>query len=205
MTVALAGASGALADCVNAGGVAVFPTDTVYGLCCDPQSAGAVRRLYELKARPPDKPAAILFTSLELALATLPELGERSRAAMCALLPGPATLLLANPRGRFPLAGGGALLGVRVIDIGLALPGPVLQSSANLAGGPDARRLADVAGSIRDGADLVIDGGELHGVASTVIDLGDLDRAGVWRVLRLGGLSEQAVAASLDAGKLESR
>ena len=68
----------------------------------------------------------------------------------------------------------------------------MLQSSANLAGGPDARRLDEVPASIRAGADLVLDGGELPGVPSTVIDL----RAPEWRIVRQGAVSAHAVQAA---------
>ena len=61
--------------CMAVGGVAVFPADTVYGLACDAQSRVAVERLYRLKRRPLDKPSAVMFFDLELALAALPELG----------------------------------------------------------------------------------------------------------------------------------
>ena len=132
--------------CVAAGGVALFGADTVYGLCCDPPNAAAVDRLFALKGRPRTKPAALAFFTLDPALAALPELGERTRAAFHALLPGPLTLLVPNPARRFPLAGG-ELLGVRVIDVGLELDAPVLQSSANLTGGPDPRTLARVPAS----------------------------------------------------------
>ena len=71
-----------------------------------------------------------------------------------------------------------------------ALDRPLLQSSANLSGGPDARRLADVPASIRDSADLVLDGGELPGVASTVLDLCDYERSGEWRWRGSGGTGE---------------
>src|SRR5881394_3003794 len=99
------------------GGVAVFPADTVYGLACDPQSREAVDRLYTLKRRRPDKPAAVMFFDVELALTALP---------------GGVTLLLPNPAGRFPLSGGGAVLGLRVPDGPLrGVRWPVLQSSAN--------------------------------------------------------------------------
>jgi L-threonylcarbamoyladenylate synthase len=197
MVVALAGAEGVLRDCMLSGGVAVFPADTVYGLCCDPENEGAVRRLYALKGREPDKPAALLCFSLDVALERLPELGERTRTALRALLPGPVTVLLPNPLRRFPLTGG-ELLGLRVIDIGLALDVPVLQSSANRSGAGDARRLADVAPAIRDGADLVIDGGELPGVPSTVLDLSGLERDGTWRIVREGALGESVLHALLD-------
>src|SRR4051794_14149528 len=122
------------------GGVALFPADTVYGLACDPDSREAVDRLYLLKRRRPDQPAAVMFFDRELALAALPELGPRTRAALHALLPGGVTLLVPNPAGRFPLAGGGEALGLRVpaLDGPLAalaaVRWPVLQSSANRAG-----------------------------------------------------------------------
>ena len=74
--------------CMSVGGVALFPTDTVYGLATEPESKEGVRRLYALKGRVPDKPAAVMFFDLELALAAVPELGPRTAAALRALLPG---------------------------------------------------------------------------------------------------------------------
>ena len=62
------------------GGVAVFHADTVYGLACDPEDGDAVARLYALKGRPPRKASAVMF-SAAAALAALPELGPRTRAA----------------------------------------------------------------------------------------------------------------------------
>jgi L-threonylcarbamoyladenylate synthase len=193
----LAASSEALRDCVARGGVAVFPTDTVYGLCCDPENPLAVGQVYALKGRAADKPAALLCFSLAAALSLLDQAGERTRAAISALLPGPLTVLLANPQRRFPLAGG-QLLGLRVIDNGLSLATPVLQSSANHAGGRDARRLADVPATIRDRADLVIDGGELPGVPSTVLDLSTLEDGGGWRILRPGAFAAADIARVLD-------
>ena len=68
--------------CISVGGVAVFPSDTVYGLACEPDSKEAVQRLYLLKRRRPDKPAAVMFFTLDLALAALPELGPRTSGAV---------------------------------------------------------------------------------------------------------------------------
>ncbi len=105
-----------LEECIAGGGVAVFPTDTVYGVCCDPDSEQAARRLYALKGRPAARPAAVMFFALEPALETLPELQHDERAALQALLPGPVTLLLANPALRFAPAcrTDPATLGLRV-------------------------------------------------------------------------------------------
>jgi L-threonylcarbamoyladenylate synthase len=186
---------------IAAGGVAVFPADTVYGLACAPDDPAAVERLYALKGRPPDKPAAVMFFDRDRALAALPELPPRTRAALERLLPNSITLLLPNPRRRYPLACGPdpGTLGLRVPDIpALASVGrPVLQSSANHAGAPDARRLGDVPEDIRAGADLVLDGGELPGTPSTVIDLRRYERTGEWSVLRSGAVAPAAIATVL--------
>ena len=187
---------------MRVGGVAVFPADTVYGLACDAQSPTAVERLYALKGRRPDKPAAVMLFDPELALAALPELGESTRDALARLLPGALTLLLPNPQRRYPLACGPdpETLGLRVPDLGPPLSEvrwPVLQSSANRAGGPDARRLEEVPESIRAAADLVMDGGELPGTPSTVVDLRRYEEDASWRVVRLGAVPEARVAAAL--------
>jgi L-threonylcarbamoyladenylate synthase len=188
--------------CMSVGGVAVFPSDTVYGLACDAQNEVAVRRLYALKRRPLVKPSAVMFFDPELALAALPELGQRTRGAFERLLPGPVTALIPNPAGRFPLACGGdsATLGVRVPVVRVLgeVRWPVLQSSANLAGGPEARRLSEVPEPIRRAVDMVIDGGELPGTASTVIDLRAFERQGDWRIVRHGAVDEADVRAALE-------
>jgi L-threonylcarbamoyladenylate synthase len=189
-----------LEECLAAGGVAVFPADTVYGLCCDPANERAVRRLYELKGRPAERPAAVMFFALASLLQALPDLARQERAAVQALLPGPVTLLLPNRDRRFPLACGPGedsveTLGLRVPawPASLAALGtvsaPVLQSSANLSGEPDARHLLDVPAPIRAAADLVLDGGDLPGIPSTVIDLREYERRGEWRVVREGPLT----------------
>ncbi len=194
-----------LEECLASGGVAVFPADTVYGLCCDPDDERAVRRLYELKGRPAERPAAVMFFALEPALSTLSELRDAERVAVKALLPGPVTLLLPNPCLRFGPACGPdpATLGLRVprlpdrLVVLRAVGRPAMQSSANLSGAPDARRLMDVPESIRAGADLVLDGGELPGTPSTVVDLRDYQQTGEWRVLREGALDMGAIDSAI--------
>ncbi len=185
-----------LQACVSSGGVAVFPSDTVYGVCCDPDDAAAAARLYELKGRPPERPAAVMFFALPAALEALSELEDAERAALETLLPGPVTLLLPNRIRRFAPACGPdpETVGLRVPQLPDALMAlhsvdvPVMQSSANLSGAPDARRLAEVPLSIREGADRVLDGGELPGTPSTVIDLRDYASRWEWRVVREGAL-----------------
>jgi L-threonylcarbamoyladenylate synthase len=204
MTVTAADAE-TFSRCIAVGGVAVFPTDTVYGLACEPDSREAVEQLYFLKRRRPDKPAAVMFFSLELALAALPELGRRTAGALRALLPGGVTLLLPNPQRRWPLACGpdADTLGLRVpawppaLEALAAVRWPVLQSSANTAGGRDARTLAEVPRRVRAAADLVLDGGELPGTPSTVVDLRGYEADGGWSVAREGAVASEAVREAL--------
>jgi L-threonylcarbamoyladenylate synthase len=194
-----------LQECLSGGGVAVFPSDTVYGICCDPDNEQAARRMYELKGRSPRRASAVMFFSLEAALTALQDLTERERVVLEGLLPGPVTVLLANRSQRFAPAcrEDPATLGLRVPRLPghLAALGHVrrgvMQSSANLSGQPDARTLAEVPRSLLDGADLALDGGELPGVASTVIDLRDFEADGRWYLLREGALGRDAVEAML--------
>jgi L-threonylcarbamoyladenylate synthase len=205
MTVRAADAE-TFSRCIAVGGVAVFPTDTVYGLACEPDSREAVAQLYFLKRRRPEKPAAVMFFSLELALAALPELGPRTAGAVRALLPGGVTLLLPNPRHRWPLACGPDpdSLGLRVpdwpppLEALAAVRWPVLQSSANDAGGQDARSLDEVPHRVRAAADLVLDGGALPGTPSTVVDLRPYEQGGNWSVAREGAVATEAVRRALD-------
>lgn len=191
--------------CIAVGGVALFASDTVYGLATEPDSEQGVRRLYALKARAPDRAAAVMFFDLGLALAALPELGPRTRTALERLLPGAITLLLPNPARRFPLACAAEpkRLGLRVPALTgelaplAAARRPVLQSSANRSGGPDARRLLDVDPGIRAGVDLQLDGGELPGTPSTVLDLTSYERGGAATVVREGAVPAAAVTAAL--------
>ena len=187
--------------CISVGGVALFPADTVYGLATEPDTREGVDRLYRIKGRPPDRPAAVMFFDRDIALAALPELGGRTRAALERLLPGAITAVVPNPRRRFPLACGPApeRLGLRVPALQgplaplAAMRWPVLQSSANPSGGADARRLDDVEPRIRAEVDLQLDAGELPGTPSTVVDLTPYETTGDYRVIRAGAVGPEAL------------
>jgi tRNA threonylcarbamoyl adenosine modification protein (Sua5/YciO/YrdC/YwlC family) len=191
----------ALERCLADGGVAVFPSDTVYGLAADPLNRDAVERLYRLKGRELSKPSAVMFFGLARAFEALPELSHPIRQAMRRLLPGPVGLLVPNPERRFPLACGPdpSALGIRVPSVDqLAEVGrPAVQSSANLAGGPDPRSIGDVPPAILSEVDLVIDAGELPGTASTMVDLRGYGDDGSWSVVRPGAMSEQQLLEAL--------
>lgn len=191
----------ALERTIHSGGVALFPADGLYGLACDPLRADAIARIHEIKGRDEGKPSAVMYLSPLLMREVVGSMGERSRAAAASLLPGPVTLVIANPERRYPLAcrEDPERLGVRLIAGPLSGARVVLfQTSANRSGEPPPSGFEDVDEAIVDAVDLAIDGGELTGMPSTVVDLTRIDEDGNWEVLREGALSRDALAAALD-------
>jgi L-threonylcarbamoyladenylate synthase len=193
-------ARAALERCIASGGVAVFPADGLYGLACDPLDAAAIERIHMIKGRDDGKPSAVMYFS-PLAMRELVEgLGPRTREAVGALLPGPVTLVVANPRRRYPLAcrEDPERLGVRLIAGPLAgAMCPVLQTSANLSGEPAPSSFGEVPAEIVAAVDLAIDGGALTGLPSTVVDIARIDTTGEWEILRQGALSAGDLSVAL--------
>ena len=189
-----------LERCIRTGGVAVFPADTVYGLACDPLNRDAIGRINALKGRAPGKPSAVMFFDREAMRELVSALGPRTRAALEALLPGPATTVVRNHGRLYPLAcrEDPERLGVRLIAGPLSgARCPIFQTSANRSGERDPRSLEDVDPEILAGVELAIDGGELFGEPSTVVDLTVLDEEGTWTILREGALPRADIAGAL--------
>lgn len=194
----------AAVDAIRAGKPVILPTDTVYGLCATPYRSEPVERLYRLKGRDWQQPTAIVAADLDMLFECVPELRGRAGVIARALLPGPYTLILPNPARRFRWLAGTTpqAIGVRVPDLPepaarvLARVGAVAATSANLPGGPDPRRLEDVPAELRAKAAVALDGGELPGTPSTVIDF----TAPEPRVVREGAApAAEAVARAVAA------
>jgi L-threonylcarbamoyladenylate synthase len=174
-----------------AGGVVAIPTDTVYGLACDPADAEAVERVYAIKRRPAGL-ELILLAAEAAALADHAILeGSASRLAE-AFWPGPVTLVVParDPRARLAIPRAGTSIGVRVPGHDLCRrllsgTGPLGTTSANRHGQPDCRDAAEVLERLGGELDAVLDGGSSPGRASTIIDC----TVAPPRVLRTGSLS----------------
>jgi L-threonylcarbamoyladenylate synthase len=182
----------------------LLPTDTVYGLMAVADEDGA-RSVYQLKGRPEAQPTALMTTSVDVLHGLIPELPELARA----LLPGPYTLVVANPARRYPWLCGDApeRIGVRVpvlpagTQAAIEAVTAVLATSANDPGGPTPARLEDVPERIRRGAGAELDLGPLPGVASTVIDLTEPRP----RVLREGAVGAAEALSTIQAWQSRRR
>ena len=196
--------AGDVVSAIRAGKPAIIPTDTVYGLVADGYREAPALRLYALKRRPESMPCALMAADLDAILDAVPELRGRAAVAARALLPGPYTVILPNPARRFRWLCGSTpeAIGIRVPDLpvdarnAVGLVGVVVSTSANLHGGPEPRTIGDVPEELVAGVSAVLDGGELPGTPSTVLDL---TNAGAPQVLREGAGSAADALARLRA------
>jgi tRNA threonylcarbamoyl adenosine modification protein (Sua5/YciO/YrdC/YwlC family) len=180
-------------DAIRAGKPVLLPADGVYGLCASAFGEEPTRAVYELKGRGAGQPTALLAASVDTLLECIPELRGRSGVIARTLLPGPYTLVLANPARRFAW-----LTGTRPDTIGVRVPilpersrrvldavGALVATSANEPGEPPAASLDEVPERVRAGCAAELDAGRLPGIPSTVIDFIDEEPV----VLREGSAS----------------
>ena len=184
----------ALRAALLAGGVGIVPTDTVYGLAAALDTPAGVAALYAIKGRPRSQPCQVLmYTSALLEEAVAP-LDERTISAVRALLPGPVTCLIPDPPGRYAAAAGASVgtVGLRApgMDPPLLLDIPLVATSANDPGGPDAASIDEIPGAIRGAVAAILDRGVLRHRPSTVVDLRELGVGGPARLARMGGDAE---------------
>lgn len=182
---------------LEAGDVVALPTDTVYGIAARAADADATGKLFDLKGRERDQPLAVLCGSTEQALALADDVTPALAAVTARWWPGPLTLVVGRRPGLgLRLGGVDTTVGLRVPDHDLvrtvaARSGPLAVTSANRHGEPTPSTVAEVAATLGAGVALVVDGGPLHGSASTVIDT----TASPWRVLRQGTVDPADVHA----------
>ena len=174
----------ATADALRRGGLAVIPTETVYGLAGDPKAAGVLERMFEAKGRDRNKPIPFLAADLDAVLSAGATLTEIEARLARRFWPGPLTLVL-------KVAGGSE--GFRVPDhpVTLALlraaGGLLRATSANLSGEPPALTAEDALQALGGAVDVVLDSGPVTGgVPSTVVRV----EGGTIRILRPGAIPE---------------
>jgi L-threonylcarbamoyladenylate synthase len=188
----------AAAVLLDGGGLAAFPTDTVYGIGCRADDAEAIRRLFAAKRRPVDKQVPILAASLEQAAALGYEVEDRVRALAARWWPGPLTIVLRAQPGLGGESEQPLTQAFRVPDHPVALAliersGPLATSSANRSGEPETYDADDILVAFADDdlLDAVVDGGRVPGgVASTVLDLTGASA----RILREGPITRDELA-----------
>ena len=167
------------ADIIQQGDLVAFPTETVYGLGGDGMNPQAVKKVYQAKGRVSDKPLLVLIADPAWLSQLTDVVPDAARAVMDTFWPGPVTLTLpAAPNIPRELLGAGTTIGVRLPGPSVALSlvqsagCPITAPSANRSGTPDPLTAMDVARSLGDSVDIILDGGPaLDDRPSTVVDL----------------------------------
>ena len=188
-------------EVIRNGGLVAFPTDTVYGLACDPFSPQAIDRLFDAKTRSSMKAIAVLVGSLEQLDQLTPGLPKKAMTLAAHFWPGALTLVVTRradlPDNLSPYP----TIGVRMPDHAFALDllkrsGPLATSSANLSGGNNPLSAEDVLSQLAGRIDLLLDGGICPGgVPSTVVDCTQAQLT----ILRQGALSEESIFSLLNS------
>ena len=164
-------------DAIAKGELVAFPTDTVYGVGCDPHNVAAINRLYAAKGRDREKAIPLLLSNVDCIHQVASHISKSATSLGAAFWPGALTLVVVRAAGLPEELGGGATIAVRVpkhpelaafID---ACGGALAVSSANLSGRPDAVTAQQVADYLGGAVDIIVDGGKtLGGVPSTVVN-----------------------------------
>ncbi len=150
--------------CLRAGGIIAYPTEAVFGLGCDPWNEAAVRRLLALKRRPVSKGLILIAASLEQLAPFIEPLDSAAWTRLEAGWPGPLTWLLPARRAPVWLRGRHETLAVRVTAHPLAAElcrvwgGPLVSTSANIAGRPPVRTLLALRRRLGGRVDYIVPG-----------------------------------------------
>jgi L-threonylcarbamoyladenylate synthase len=184
---------------LRAGGLLVYPTETLYALGALALDAAAADRVRAAKGRADDKPLPLIAANPDQARSLCAEWPEEASLLAGRFWPGPLTLVLPAARLVPPeVTAGAGTVAVRVP--GRALPrrlcaaaGPLVSTSANRAGGPPATRCADAVAAVGAAVALALDGGTCAGAPSTIVELG---RGGP-RFHREGAIARDVVLAAL--------
>ena len=186
---------------LNRGGIIAFPTDTVYGIGADAFQPEAVRKLYQIKGRPEDKPIPILVGTLEDVVCVAQNLPRSFFRIAERFWPGELTLIVEEKDLLPEITAGGKTVGVRMPNHPLALQlmqrfgGPIATTSANRSGTTPATSAQAVHAELGDRVDLVLDGGQTFTkVASTVLDLSTTPP----KIRRHGGVSPELLRPYLN-------
>lgn len=189
-------------DVLRRGGLVIFPTETVYGLAADALSEEAVRRVWEVKGRPSDKPLPVQVVDVNALRLLWREVPEDLMPLINAFMPGALTLVYWRSALVPDIVTAGAdTVGVRIPNHSVALAllrafgRPVVAPSANLSGEEPPSRVEDISPQLLERVDLVVDAGDTGGgIPSTVLDV----TVRPARILRAGALSAHELRKYLD-------
>lgn len=186
---------------LHAGGLVVFPTDTVYGIAASARKSHAILKLYQVKKRPHDLPIPVLIATQKQLMQVAILVPEYAQRLMEKFWPGPITFVLHRDPTLPAELGPGKTIGIRMPDHAFVLRlinevGPLAVTSANRSGEMSPTTAIEVLQQLEGSFELLIDGGQTTGqVPSTVVDC----TGNKPFILRKGPISEDEINKFLAA------
>lgn len=188
-----------LVKVIKSGGLAVYPTDTLYGLGADPFNDSAVKKVFLSKNRPFDMPLSIAVSDMRM-IESVAVLNDAARKLISKFLPGPLTILLTKkPSISDLLTSGDNQIGIRIPDHPFVLKfirraGPITSTSANLHSRPDPTSIEMAKKDLGSTVDVYIDCGRTRfSSPSTIVDVSE----GEVEIVRAGVISKEEIANAL--------
>ncbi len=189
------------AQIIKNGGLVIFPTETVYGIGANGLDKNAIKKIYEAKQRPLNKPISLLVNSIDMIETVAKDITDLEYTIIRKFLPGPLTIIL-NKKEIVPdiLTAGSDTIGIRMPanDIALNLihyaDVPIATPSANISGKPSGTNLNDIMKDFAGKVDCFIDDGPSKiGLASTIVKVVD----GKVHILRQGSISIDEINSAI--------
>lgn len=190
------------AEIIKNGGIVIFPTETVYGIGVNALNEDAVKKLYEVKKRPTNKPISLLVNGIDMINQVAKDITELEYALIKEFLPGPLTIIL-KKKDIIPdiVTANSDTVGIRMPSNEIAFKlvdyarVPIATPSANISGKASSTNLKNIVDDFDGKVDCFIDGGECEiGLASTIVQVID----GVPHILRKGSISEDQIKLVLE-------
>lgn len=185
------------AEIIKSGGIVIFPTETVYGIGTNVFDENAIRRIYDIKQRPLNKPISLLVSNMKMVNQVAKDITQLEYKLMEKFFPGPFTIIL-KKRDIVPniVTSNQNTVGIRMPSNEITLKlidyvgVPIATSSSNVSSKPSVTNLADIIKDFEGKADYFIDGGESRiGIASTIVQV--IERTP--HILRQGSITEEQI------------
>ena len=186
-----------IASTIKEGGIIVFPTETVYAIGTNGMDENAIKKLYNIKQRPLDKPISLLVSDFDMIKNITKDITNIEMKIMNTFFPGPLTIIL-KKRNNIPdiLSGNSETIGIRMPDNEIAKKiieysgVPIAAPSANISGKPSGIEMNTIINDLKNKVDYYIDGGKCKiGQASTIVKVVD----DVPIILREGSISKKQI------------
>ena len=193
-----------IAKIIKNGGITIIPTDTVYGIATNAQNEEAVKKIYDLKKREPQKPMSILVSSIEMIEKVANEITEKEKKIMECFFPGAITIILKKNKSVPSIVTAGLdTIGVRMPDNKIVLEliekikVPIIATSCNLAGEKAATDIDQISYEIKNGVDYVLDDGKSKiAIPSTIVKV---EKEQI-KILREGSIKKEDIERKIENG-----